>query len=134
MAKKCNCEQKQAAKLEGEKIVLRLNNDFSDVFHCFFCGEPCYPDGFDFFVEGTGKFVCTGCVKEKAPDLFMIHEHAHQWREKDLQKSFEEGVTSGKTTAGQMILDAITEPELERVKRVCRVDLGAKPCLEEIPF
>jgi len=134
MKKKCNCEQKQAAKAGGGKIVLELNSDFRENICCFFCGNVCRPDGFDFVIEGTKDFICTDCVKCNEPDLYLIHEYAHQWRDKSLDEAFHRGVISGKITAGQMILDAITESELERVKRVCRVDLGAKACREDVPF
>lgn len=131
--KKCNCK-KQAAQLEGEKIVLELNNDFFDNICCFLCHETTTPDGLDFVIEGTQDFVCCDCAKKKAPDLYLIHKYAHAWREKSLENKFNEGVTVGKKTAGQMILDEITEPTLNRVNRVCRVDLGATPCNEDIPF
>ena len=134
MEKKCNCKQKQAAKVEGEKIVLELNSNFKESILCFLCGSEVRPDGFDFFIEGTKDFVCLKCAKEKAPDLYLIHKYAHQWQEVALEETYFRGVKSSKTTAGQMILDAITESELERVKRVCRVDLGAKPCLDDVPF
>ena len=134
MEKKCNCKQKQAAKLEGEKIVLELNSNIKESILCFLCGSEVRPDGFDFFVEGTKDFVCLKCVKEKAPDLYLIHKYAHQWQEGAFDEAYHQGFISGKTTAGQMILDALDEPELERVKRVCRVDLGAKACREDIPF
>jgi hypothetical protein len=131
---KCNCKQKHGAKVEDEKIVLELNRDFFDNICCFLCGAVTTPDGLDFVIERTKDFVCPSCAKEKAPDLFLIWRDAHHWHEKDLPKVFNDGVISGKTTAGQMILDAISETELDRVKRVCRVDLGAKPYREEIPF
>ena len=133
MEKKCNCKQKQAAKLEGEKIVLELNSNIKESILCFLCGSEVRPDGFDFFVEGTKDFVCLKCVKEKAPDLYLIHEYAHKWREESLSKPFSEGVKAGRKDAGEMILNAITEPTLERVKRVCRVNLGASSC-EDVPI
>jgi hypothetical protein len=129
--KKCNC--KQAAKLEGEKIVLKLNSNFKESILCFLCGSEVRPDGFDFFIEVTKDFVCMKCAKEKAPDLYLIHESAHQWAEASLEEAFDRGVACGKTAAGQMILDALDEPPLERVKRVCRTDLGARSC-DEMPF
>jgi hypothetical protein len=135
MKKNCNCKQKQTSKAEGEKIVLELNSDLVDEnICCFLCGNVCRPDGFDFVIEGTKDFVCLDCVKCNEPDLFLIHEYAHRWRENTLEAAFQRGVISGQTTAGQMILDAIAETELDRVKRVCRVDLGARPCREELPF
>lgn len=130
MKQKCNCK---AAKLESEKIVLELNNDFFDNICCFLCGNITTPDGLDFVIEGTKDFVCLDCAKNKAPELYLIHKYAHQWREKYLTQEFNEGCDYGKTIAGQMILDAITETTLERVKRVCRVELGVK-AYEDVPF
>jgi len=126
--------QKKTVVDQGKRILLKYNHDVGGSA-CYFCGEFVKDDGLDFFVEGTNEFrVCAGCVDKKAPDLYLIHEHAHRWQEVALEKAFEKGVIAGQTTAGQMILDAITEPELERVKRVCRVNLGAKPCLDDVPF
>jgi len=113
MEKKCDCEQKQAEKVEGEKIVLELN-DFRENICCFLCDNSFLPSGLDFFIEGTQDLVCPSCAKQHALDLFIIREYARKWREKALDETFERGVSSGKTTAGEMILDAIEAPEIER--------------------
>jgi len=125
--------QKKTVVDQGKRILLKYHHDVGGAA-CYFCGEFVEDDGLDFFVEGTDKFrVCAACVGKKAPDLYLIHEYAHNWQEEALEKEYFRGVESGKTAAGQMILDAITESEIERVKRVCRVELGAKAC-DDIPF
>ncbi len=47
----------------------------------------------------------------------------------------DKGVKVGKEEAGQMIIDTIDEPVISRVRRICQVDLDAKPFREvDIPF
>lgn len=128
MEKKCNCEQKKTVVDHGRRILLKYNYDVGGSA-CYFCGKFVKDDGLDFFIEGTKEFrVCERCATNKTPELALIHKHAHDWKEEVWEKAFIQGVICGKTAAGEMILDAITETELDRVKRVCRVDLGAKPC------
>ena len=130
MERKCHCGQKQAA-CGKKRITLELHNIMT-IEPCAICGKRCEPDEFDFLMDNS--LVCPDCAKDQAPDLYLIWRDATHWHEKDLPKVFNDGVISGKTTAGQMILDAMSETELERVKRVCRVDLGAMPCREGLPF
>lgn len=122
-------ETKEVAAGDGKRIVLEVNGNLADG-PCGFCGGECHPDGFDFFIEGTKGFVCTDCVKEKAPDLYLIHRDAHQWRENDIEKAWHEGEKAGMERAGKMILYSIEETPVDRVKRVCMAELGA----EDVPF
>lgn len=116
---------------ENTKITLRLNEDMEPA-QCCVCGSMTHPDGLDFFITGTRQFVCTNCARKKSPELALIHDDAHVWANGHSEEQFDKGIKCGKVTAGQMIYDALTEPEVDRVKRVCR-ELGASPC-DEIPF
>ena len=114
---KCNC-RKQAAKLKGEKIVLKLNNDFRDNICCFLCGGITTPDGLDFVIEGTKDFVCLRCAKEKAPDLYQLHDFGHHWVNELADEYYRKGYTEGEQHTAQEIIKAIEEPLIERVKRI----------------
>src|SRR5271157_3622546 len=117
-------ENGKAAKAGDEKrITLELNTNL-EKGSCCFCGAPCVPDGLDFFLDGTKNFVCTDCVKEKAPDLYLIHEYAHRWRENEAKSAWHKGEKAEKEAAGRIILAAMEEPAVDRVRRVCRLELG----------
>ena len=117
-------------KEKSGKIVLQLNSNLKDA-DCFFCESLCIPDGLDFLIEGTNDFVCMACVKEKAPDLYLIHQDVHQWAENDSINSFNQGVAEGHKEVWKMILDDLEETPVDRIKRVCRVKLGAQ---DDLPF
>lgn len=119
---------KEAA--DNGRIVLRLNS-YMEPGPCVYCGAECHPDGFDFHIEGTVKLVCTNCVREKLPELALIHDGAHQWVETAKEKAWHEGVREGKEQAGHTILEMIEENPIDRIKRICFTELGV---VEDVPF
>ena len=122
--------EKKEVTAENGKIVLHLNS-YMEPGPCVFCGAECRPDGFDFHLEGSVKLVCTNCVSEIAPELAVIHDGAHKWRDIECEKAWRQGEKSGKESAGRIILATINEEPIQRIRRVCEQDLGAE---EGVPF
>lgn len=118
-------EKTRQPNFEGEKLTLIHNAYFRDWISCFFCGQQCKPNGFDFVREGTQDFVCAECAWKAAPELFKIHEAAQQWAKAERLRAHEQGQIQGKKDAGQTILNIIEEPPLERIKHLCRTKYEA---------
>jgi hypothetical protein len=123
------------------KIKLQFNENLEEG-PCAFCGGRCTPDGLDFMVEGTRALVCGGCVKEKDPDLFEIHEGAHRWTKTKNKEAYQEGhrdgIQDGKAEAGRLIFEAIREPLEARLLRLLETELNVKSSgvfpEDDIPF
>jgi hypothetical protein len=89
-------------------------------------------EGLEFVLEG-GARVCSDCVKQAAPDVYLTWREVARWNEATTSEAFEKGVERGQRYAAERILAAIDEPVIERIKRVCRVDFKATPA-DEVPF
>lgn len=58
--------------LAGKRITLRLNYSMTHD-PCAICGEPCDPDGFDYFLSPDSfSLVCDTCAEKYAPDMCRI--------------------------------------------------------------
>lgn len=104
---------------DGHQITLGLNNVITND-PCAICGARCDPDGYDYFLEGTVGLVCDGCAEKYAPDLVEIRKYINR----ELAQTWAEGEREGRMKAGRMILEAIQETPIDRVRRVCRDKLG----------
>jgi hypothetical protein len=67
-------------KKEERQIELKANNTVTND-PCGFCGYPCNPNGFDYFVKGTWELVCDSCAEKYAPDLVKIQEEVDKFLE-----------------------------------------------------
>ena len=126
-----NEKKEVEAAVEGKKVTLEHNTSGAGSA-CYFCGQfvPC--GGLDFYIAGEKDFrVCESCAKQKAPELYLIWRDAHRWHEGLQHEAFQQGVEQGHKDAGAMILHAIDETPIERIRRFCVRELGA---VDEAPF
>ena len=136
---------KNEAKEAAGQITIRYSGQ-NEAKPCKFCGRKFLVweemEGLEFVLEESGAPVCIDCVKQKAPDIYMIWREISRWNETTAPAAWENGFSEGKKAAGRMILDAIEEPEIERIKRVCRHELKATPKpdtightpMDDVPF
>lgn len=131
-----NEENGKATQEAGGKFTIRYGGQ-KDAMTCGLCKRKFSVwesmDGLEFVLEDGGAPVCIECAKQKAPDLYLIWREVARWNDTTTTTAFEKGVESGQRFAGERILDAIDEPVIERIKRVCRVELKATPA-DEVPF
>lgn len=122
-------------KEAADKITLRYSEE-EKTRACSLCQKRFTAwqglEGLEFVLEG-GARVCSDCVKQKAPDVYLIWREVARWNEATTSAAFEKGVERGQRYAAERILAAIDEPVIERIKRVCLVDFKATPA-DEVPF
>jgi len=65
-------KKENQVKIAGRRITLRLNYSMAKD-PCAICGEPCDPDGFDYFLSPDSySLVCDTCAEKYAPDMCRI--------------------------------------------------------------
>lgn len=125
-------EKKETKVDEPRRIILKSNNAITND-PCAICGARCDPDGFDFFLEGTESLVCSDCARQNVPDIFQLWRDLHLWLEGEIGSIRKEALDEGKRQAGEIILAAIEESPIDRVKRICSGELGVSKEYEDMP-